>query len=37
MGHNAAVVSKIRRHVDPPKAKKGKGTFDCHMMIVEVK
>ena len=32
----APVVTKIRPHVDRPKAPKGKGTFDCHMMIAEV-
>lgn len=31
----APVVTKIRSHVERPKAKKGKGTFDCHMMIAE--
>ncbi|KAL9634788.1 MAG: hypothetical protein Q9164_003879 [Protoblastenia rupestris] len=33
----APVVTKIRPHVDRPKAPKGKGTFDCHMMIAEPK
>jgi len=33
----APVVTKIRRHVDKPSAKHGKGTFDCHMMISEPK
>lgn len=32
----APVVSKIRPHVERPKAAYGKGTFDCHMMIAEV-
>lgn len=31
------VVSKIRRHVEKPKEKGAKGTFDCHMMISEVR
>ena len=30
------VVSKIRPHVARPSEKYGKGTFDCHMMIMEV-
>lgn len=33
----APVVTKIRSHVDRPKAANGKGTFDCHMMIAEPK
>jgi len=33
----APVVTKIRSHVDRPKTAKGKGTFDCHMMIAEPK
>lgn len=36
MTFGAPVVTKIRPHVDRPKAPKGKGTFDCHMMIAEV-
>ena len=32
----APVVTKIRPHVQRPKAARGKGTFDCHMMIAEV-
>jgi ribulose-phosphate 3-epimerase len=32
----APVVTKIRSHVERPKTVKGKGTFDCHMMIAEV-
>ena len=32
----APVVTKIRPHVQRPKAPRGKGTFDCHMMIAEV-
>jgi len=32
----APVVSKIRPHVKQPSKVKGKGTFDCHMMISEV-
>jgi ribulose-phosphate 3-epimerase len=31
------VVTKIRSHVDRPTTAKGKGTFDCHMMIAEPK
>lgn len=31
------VVAKIRAHVDKPKTAYGKGTFDCHMMIAEVR
>jgi ribulose-phosphate 3-epimerase len=31
------VVAKIRKHVDEPAQKMGKGTFDCHMMIAEPK
>jgi pentose-5-phosphate-3-epimerase len=31
------VVAKIRTHVDRPTEKHGKGTFDCHMMIAEVR
>ena len=30
------VVTKIRPYVSRPEQKKGKGTFDCHMMIAEV-
>lgn len=33
----APVVTKIRRHVEPPKEAHGRGTFDCHMMIAEVR
>ncbi len=32
----APVVTKIRSHVERPKTARGKGTFDCHMMIAEV-
>ena len=32
----APIVTKIRPHVQRPKAARGKGTFDCHMMIAEV-
>ena len=32
----APVVTKIRPHVQRPNAARGKGTFDCHMMIAEV-
>lgn len=31
------VVAKIRSHVDRPTEAHGKGTFDCHMMIAEVR
>jgi pentose-5-phosphate-3-epimerase len=31
------VVAKIRKHVDQPSEKYGRGTFDCHMMIAEVR
>ncbi|RMD41795.1 hypothetical protein DV735_g3334, partial [Chaetothyriales sp. CBS 134920] len=31
----APVVSKIRSHVARPQHAKGKGTFDCHLMISE--
>lgn len=33
----APVVSMIRTHVDRPKEAFGRGTFDCHMMISEVR
>lgn len=33
----APVVSKIRSHVERPTERGGKGTFDCHMMIAEVR
>ncbi|KAI1493129.1 ribulose-phosphate 3-epimerase [Biscogniauxia mediterranea] len=33
----APVVAKVRKHVDKPTAKYGRGTFDCHMMIAEPK
>jgi pentose-5-phosphate-3-epimerase len=36
MTFGAPVVTKIRPHVQKPTAAKGKGTFDCHMMIAEV-
>lgn len=32
----APVVTKIRPYVARPTEKCGKGTFDCHMMIMEV-
>jgi pentose-5-phosphate-3-epimerase len=31
------VVTKVRSHVDRPSGAYGKGTFDCHMMIAEVR
>lgn len=37
MTFGAPVVTKIRPHVQRPKAACGKGTFDCHMMIEEVR
>ncbi|MCJ1344526.1 RIBULOSE-phosphate 3-epimerase [Peltigera leucophlebia] len=37
MTFGAPVVTKIRPHVERPKAALGKGTFDCHMMIAEPK
>ncbi|KAK7941126.1 Ribulose-phosphate 3-epimerase [Apiospora aurea] len=33
----APVVAKVRKHVEPPSGKYGRGTFDCHMMIAEPK
>lgn len=33
----APVVTKIRSHVARPTEANGKGTFDCHMMIMEVR
>jgi pentose-5-phosphate-3-epimerase len=33
----APVVTKIRSHVEKPSKSYGKGTFDCHMMIAEVR
>ncbi|KAI1083324.1 ribulose-phosphate 3-epimerase [Whalleya microplaca] len=33
----APVVAKVRKHVDKPTGKYGRGTFDCHMMIAEPK
>jgi hypothetical protein len=33
----APVVTKIRPHVERPAEAYGKGTFDCHMMIAEVR
>ncbi|KAL9103524.1 MAG: hypothetical protein Q9163_001442 [Psora crenata] len=33
----APVVTKVRPYVDRPKAPKGNGTFDCHLMIAEPK
>ena len=37
MTFGAPVVTMIRPHVDKPKDAFGKGTFDCHMMIGEVR
>lgn len=31
------VVAKIRERIEPPQEGMGKGTFDCHMMISEVR
>lgn len=36
MTFGASVVGKLRPHVERPKEKGGNGTFDCHMMIMEV-
>lgn len=36
MTFGAPVVTKIRSHVERPSQPLGKGTFDCHMMIMEV-
>jgi pentose-5-phosphate-3-epimerase len=36
MTFGAPVVTKIRSHVARPTEPHGKGTFDCHMMIMEV-
>jgi len=36
MTFGAPVVAKLRPHVEKPKEKGGNGTFDCHMMIMEV-
>ena len=33
----APVVTKIRPYVQRPSTAYGKGTFDCHMMISEVR
>lgn len=33
----APVVTTIRSHVARPKEAYGKGTFDCHMMVAEVR
>ncbi|GAD94080.1 ribulose-phosphate 3-epimerase [Paecilomyces variotii No. 5] len=35
MTFGAPVVTKIRSHVERPAQPLGKGTFDCHMMIME--
>jgi len=37
MTFGAPVVTMIRPHVDRPSESFGKGTFDCHMMIAEVR
>ena len=37
MTFGAPVVTKIRPHVERPAAPRGRGTFDCHMMIAEPK
>lgn len=37
MTFGAPVVTMIRPHVDKPSSTLGKGTFDCHMMIAEVR
>lgn len=33
----APVVAKIRSHVDRPQVARGNGTFDCHMMVAQVR
>lgn len=37
MTFGAPVVTKIRPHVGRPEKALGKDTFDCHMMISEVR
>jgi ribulose-phosphate 3-epimerase len=37
MTFGAPVVAKIRSYVDRPTTTFGRGTFDCHMMIAEVR
>lgn len=37
MTFGAPVVTMIRPHVGKPTSAMGKGTFDCHMMISEVR
>ncbi len=37
MTFGAPVVAKIRGFVDRPTENHGRGTFDCHMMISEVR
>lgn len=37
MTFGAPVVGKLRPHVARPKEAGGRGTFDCHMMIMEVR
>ena len=37
MTFGAPVVTKIRPHVGRPTTAHGKGTFDCHMMVKEVR
>ena len=37
MTFGAPVIGKLRKHVDKPTEAGGKGTFDCHMMIAEVR
>lgn len=36
MTFGAPVVTKIRKHIERPSKPLGRGTFDCHMMIMEV-
>ena len=31
------MVASLRHHVAPPRSVHGRGTFDCHMMIAEVR
>lgn len=37
MTFGAPVVGKLRPHIKRPAERGGKGTFDCHMMIKEVR
>jgi ribulose-phosphate 3-epimerase len=37
MTFGAPVVTKIRERIEKPTKAMGTGTFDCHMMIAEVR